>query len=115
MKIALLAAALAVATFPFIASPALAQDHSAHGHGTAKVGAGATALSEGTVKKIDRAAGKITLAHGPLENLGMPPMTMSFAIDKGLLPAAVKEGDKVRFRAEEQKGTYRVVRLEAAK
>lgn len=110
MNIALLAASLAA-----LALPVFAQDHSAHGHGAAKVGAGKTALSEGTVKKLDRAAGKITLAHGPLENLGMPPMTMSFAIDTSLLPATLREGDKVRFRAEEQKGSYRVVRLEAAK
>lgn len=72
-------------------------------------------LSEGTVKKVDPAAGTVTLAHGPIANLGMPPMTMMFkAKDKAMLKK-VKEGDKVRFRAEETGGAYTVVRIEAAK
>ncbi len=72
-------------------------------------------LSEATVKKVDPAAGTVTLAHGPIANLGMPPMTMMFkAKDKAMLKK-VKAGDKVRFRAEETGGAYTVVRIEAAK
>lgn len=72
-------------------------------------------LSEATVKKVDAAAGTVTLAHGPIANLGMPPMTMMFkAKDKAMLKK-VKAGDKVRFRAEETGGAYTVVRIEAAK
>jgi Cu(I)/Ag(I) efflux system periplasmic protein CusF len=72
-------------------------------------------LSEATVKKVDKAGGTVTLAHGPIANLGMPPMTMTFkAKDKAMLKK-VKEGDKVRFRAEETGGAYTVVRIEAAK
>ncbi len=49
---------------------------------------------------MNRAAGKVTIRHGELANLGMPPMTMTFRVrDKALLHA-VKPGDKVRFRAE---------------
>jgi|OpeIllAssembly_1097287.scaffolds.fasta_scaffold265065_2 Cu/Ag efflux protein CusF len=72
-------------------------------------------LSEATVKKVDPAAGTVTLAHGPIANLGMPPMTMMFkAKDKAMLKK-VKAGDKVRFRAEETGGAYTVVRIEAAR
>ena len=39
-----------------------------------------TALSEGVVKKVDKAQGKLTIKHGPLENLGMPGMTMVFRV-----------------------------------
>ena len=57
-------------------------------------------LSEGTVKKLS-ASGKITLVHGRLANLGMPPMTMSFGVTDKALLKGVKPGDKVRFRAEQ--------------
>ena len=39
----------------------------------------AAMLTDGVVKKVDKAQGKLTLKHGPLENLEMPGMTMVFA------------------------------------
>lgn len=114
MKQAFLRAAVAAA-FGSILVPAVAQDHSSHMHGTQGAKPATQALSEGTVKKLDAAGGKITISHGPIENLGMPPMTMSFTYAKGVVPAGVKEGDRVRFRAEEKDSRYVVVRVEAAK
>lgn len=74
------------------------------------------ALSEGTVKKIDPATNRIMLAHGPIENLFMPPMTMMFKVKDAALLKKVKEGDKVLFRVEEDsKGDYVVVSIKAAK
>jgi Cu/Ag efflux protein CusF len=72
-------------------------------------------LSEATVKKLDKAAATVTLAHGPIANLGMPPMTMMFKVKDPAMLKKVKEGDKVRFRAEETGGAYVVVRIEPAK
>lgn len=77
--------------------------------------AASQSLSEGTVRRIDQAAGSITLSHGPIENLGMGAMTMTFSFRKGVVPASVKEGDKLRFRVEEKSGQYVVVRAEATK
>jgi Cu/Ag efflux protein CusF len=58
-------------------------------------------LSEGVIRKIDAAAGKVTIRHGELANLGMPAMTMTFAArDKAMLKY-YKVGDKVRFRADQ--------------
>ncbi|MDP9646758.1 Cu/Ag efflux protein CusF [Paraburkholderia caledonica] len=37
-----------------------------------------SSMSHGEVQKVDAAAGKLTIRHGPLENLGMGPMTMVF-------------------------------------
>ena len=37
-------------------------------------------LSEGEIRKIDQAAGKITLAHGEIKSIDMPPMTMVFTV-----------------------------------
>jgi len=104
---------VAAAAFAFFLPPAIAQDHSSHTAPAAK--AASQPLSEGTVRRLDRAAGSITLTHGPIENLGMSAMTMTFTFKKGVVPASVKEGDKVRFRAEEKDGQYTVVRVEAAK
>ena len=105
--------AVAAAACAFLLLPASAQDHSSHAAPAAK--AASQPLSEGTVRRLDRAARSITLTHGPIENLGMGAMTMTFSFKKGVVPASVKEGDKVRFRAEEKDGQYRVVRIESAK
>ena len=66
-----------------------------------KASADTQSLSEGVVKKVDAAAGKITIAHGPLENLNMPPMTMGFEVKDKAALKGIKAGDKVRFRAEQ--------------
>jgi len=98
-----------------VAPAALAQaDHGAH-HGATSAPAQAEAkLAEGTVKKIDKSAGKLTITHGPLETLGMPAMTMVFrAADPGMLDQ-VKVGDRIRFAAESVGGALTVTALEAA-
>jgi Cu/Ag efflux protein CusF len=40
----------------------------------------ATPKSSGEVKKVDKASGKVTIKHGPLDHLGMPAMTMVFGV-----------------------------------
>ena len=75
----------------------------------------ASPMSEGVVKKIDKAAGKITLAHGPLQNLGMPGMTMAFKVKDAAWLDQYKVGDKIRFVAEDINGALTVIRCESAK
>lgn len=72
-------------------------------------------LSEGTVKKIDAPTQRIMLAHGPIKNLGMMPMTMMFKVKEPAMLKAVSVGDKVRFRVEDLGGNYTITHLEAAK
>lgn len=72
-------------------------------------------LSEGTVKKVDAPTQRVMLAHGPIKNLRMMPMTMMFKVQDPAALKKLKEGDKVRFRAEEIGGEYVVVRIETAK
>lgn len=50
----------------------------------------------GTVTAIDKAAGKITLNHGPIPEVGWPAMTMGFTAKPELLNG-VAVGDKVAF------------------
>jgi Cu(I)/Ag(I) efflux system protein CusF len=74
-----------------------------------------TPMTEAEVRKVDKAAGKITLKHGEIKNLDMPPMTMVFGVkDKALLDK-VKAGDKVKFSAEKDGGQYVVTAVEASK
>ena len=75
--------------------------------------AAVTDRTDGEVRKIDLAAGRITLRHGEIKNLDMPPMTMVFNVkDKALLDR-LKTGDKVKFRAVQEAGKYTVVDLQA--
>jgi Cu(I)/Ag(I) efflux system periplasmic protein CusF len=98
--------------------PAYAQqnatDHSSHASHQATPAA-ASALSEGEIRKIDRDAQKITIRHGPITNLSMPPMTMVFQVKDTALLDKAKAGDKVRFAAEQSGGAYFVTRIENAK
>lgn len=82
-----------------------------------RVEAGATAkvavpLSEGEIRKVDKAAGKLTIKHGPLENLGMPAMTMVFRVKEAATLDQVKPGDRISFQAEQVNGALTVTRLE---
>lgn len=56
-----------------------------------------TGSAEGEVRKIDKAAGEITLKHGPIRDMGMPGMTMAFPVAAPTLLDKVKVGDKVSF------------------
>lgn len=67
--------------------------------------------SEGEVRKVNREAGKVTLRHGPLTNLDMPAMTMVFAVAEPALLDGLKEGDRVRFAADQKDGALRVTAI----
>ena len=75
----------------------------------------ATKLTEGEVRKVDIAAGKVTLKHGPIENLGMPGMTMVFRATNPAMLDKLKAGDKVRFAADKAGDDYTVSRIEPAR
>ncbi len=84
-------------------------------HAQAAASSATTVLADGEVRKVDKDAGKITLKHGPIKNLEMPPMTMVFQVQDRAFLDKVKTGDKVRFAAEEKSGAYVVTAIEAAK
>jgi len=75
----------------------------------------AQVLSDGEVRKVDKDAKKITIKHGPLQNLDMPPMTMVFQVKDPAMLEQVKAGDKVKFQAEKVGGAFTVTKLEPAK
>lgn len=64
----------------------------------------------GEVRRIDAAAGKITLKHGSIDALELPGMTLVYLIDPALL-GDIKPGDKVKFTAERRNGEYVVIKI----
>lgn len=96
------------------ALPAIAATHD-HGDHAAMQAQGEAQMVDGVVKKVDKSAGKLTLTHGPLQNLGMPGMTMAFRVKEANWLDQLKEGDKIRFMADKVNGVVTVVHLEPAK
>ena len=66
------------------------------------------------MRKVDKDAGKITLKHGEIKQLDMPPMTMVFRVSDPAMLDQVKAGDKVRFTADKVGGQYTILRMERA-
>lgn len=73
-----------------------------------------TDMVAGEVRKVDKAAAKITLKHGDIKNLDMPAMTMVFQVRDPAWLDKVKPGDKVRFSAESREGAIVVTAMETA-
>jgi Cu(I)/Ag(I) efflux system periplasmic protein CusF len=99
MKLNKLAAALALSVIA--SSAAFAQDE----------------MVKGVVKKIDAAAGKITLTSGPIKSLDMDEdnMTMVFRVKDPAMLKQVKVGDKVQFEAGLVNGEIAVTSLQQSK
>lgn len=71
-------------------------------------------MSTGEIKKVDKEAGKLTIRHGELKNIGMPAMTMVFKVKDPAMLEKVKAGDKVRFVANMVGSTLTVTAIEPA-
>lgn len=102
-KLILLIAALAIVP-PLYAGPA-----------SPPAAQASVAMSDGVVRRIDAANGKLTLRHGPLVNLDMPAMTMVFRVQRPELLKSVKVGDTVKFHAEEINGALTVTAIQAVR
>lgn len=101
---------LAIVTL-FMGPVALASAHDK----SPKASAAPSAMADGEVRKVDMDARKITLKHGQIANLDMPPMTMVFTVKDPAMLQKVKQGDKVRFSADKINGVYTVTEIQTAK
>ena len=61
---------------------------------------------EAEVRRIDQNAGKITLRHGNIPNLDMPPMTMVFVVDERASMDGLETGDRILVTVEQIEGAY---------
>jgi Cu(I)/Ag(I) efflux system periplasmic protein CusF len=77
--------------------------------------AAASSLTNGEIRKIDTAQGKVTIRHEAIQNLDMPPMTMVFRVGNPELLAKAQVGDKIQFRAENSGGAMVVTDIQRAK
>ncbi|MDD2714016.1 MAG: copper-binding protein, partial [Simplicispira sp.] len=76
--------------------------------------AAASELSEGEITRWDPGTLKLTLRHGEIKPLGMPPMTMVFRIPDAGMVGTLKPGDKVLFAVKRINGVFHITRLQAA-
>lgn len=72
--------------------------------------AAATVSATGTVEAVDVGAGTVTLAHGAIDVLQWPAMTMAFKAPNVDL-AALRKGDHVAFELVAQKDGYAITKI----
>ncbi len=72
-------------------------------------------MSVGEIRKINKETGKVTIKHGPLQNLDMPGMTMLFRMQDPAMLDQIREGDKIKFVADRIDGTFVVKSLQVEK
>lgn len=53
--------------------------------------------ASGIVRKVDMAAGRVTISHGPIATIPWPAMTMGFAVKDRKMLDHVTVGEKVDF------------------
>lgn len=71
----------------------------------------AQAVAEGVVRRIDLDNNKITIRHGEIKALDMPPMTMVFIAKQPALLKSLAPGDTIEFEAFEVNGQYSVGKI----
>jgi Cu/Ag efflux protein CusF len=104
LALALLAAAL----------PAAADHHggSHDAQGSAAARELADEFVNAEVRKIDVAAGKLTLKHEALRKFDMAGMTMAFRVTDPAMFDGLAVGDHVRFIPDKRNGAFVIVRIE---
>ena len=78
----------------------------AQGMGADKKSEGKTHKGVGTVKKIDPAGGKVTIAHGPIQTMNWPAMNMTFTVKDKALLGKFSQDKKVEFEFVQQGSDY---------
>ena len=74
--------------------------------------ASAETFTKGVVKKIDAKAGKVTIIHEELVDLGMPAMTMVFRLAEATMLDSLSEGKEIEFVAARVEGKLTVAKLQ---
>jgi len=73
-------------------------------------------MVDGQVVKVDEAASKITIKHGPIKKFDMDEgMTMAWRAQDPAMLKQVKAGDKIKFEPDRVNGQFTVKRIEKAK
>jgi Cu/Ag efflux protein CusF len=70
--------------------------------------------ANGEITKLDKAGARITLKHGEIKNLDMPPMTMVFRVSDPRLLEGLAVGQRIGFTAERINGQFTVTSVTRA-
>ncbi len=68
-------------------------------------------MVKGEVVKVDKAAGKITLKHGPIKKFDMDSMTMVWRVADPAMLDKIKPGDHIEFDADRVNGALTVTKI----
>jgi Cu(I)/Ag(I) efflux system periplasmic protein CusF len=71
-------------------------------------------MTPGEVTKIDQPTGRVTLKHGEIKHLDMPPMTMVFRVADPKMLDGLQVGNRIRFVAERVNGQYTITHISKA-
>ncbi|ACL72289.1 conserved hypothetical protein [Thioalkalivibrio sulfidiphilus HL-EbGr7] len=99
--------------------PAQAGNHGhahTHDHGPAEPAAASGELPqvEAEVRRVNTRANTVSLRHGPIPNLDMPAMTMTFKVSDPAQLEGLKPGDKVNVTIDRVDGEYTLMSMEPA-
>jgi len=75
----------------------------------------ASDLTDAEVRKVDKENKKVTLRHGAIKSLDMPPMTMVFQVSDPAMLDKLQPGDKIRFKVINDAGRLTVTEMQPAK
>jgi len=101
------ALALSVATIPLSRAQGMGgMDMKGMDMGKDKKSESKTHKGAGTVKKVDPAGGKVTIAHGPIPTMKWPAMNMTFTVKDKALLGKFSQDKKVEFEFVEQGSDY---------
>jgi Cu(I)/Ag(I) efflux system protein CusF len=76
-----------------------------------KKGKSQTHKGSGTVSKVDSEKGAITIAHGPVQSMKWPAMTMTFKVKDKKMLDNVKPGEKVDFSFVQSGKDYTIMQM----
>lgn len=90
-----------------------AHDHAhdrGHAHGAAA--GGGLPLVEAEVRRVNTRANTLSVRHGDIPNLDMPPMTMTFQVLDPALLEGLQAGDTILITVDRVDGAYTVMSVE---
>ncbi|MGE0116253.1 copper-binding protein [Hydrogenophaga sp.] len=109
-----LTAAVLSLSLPLVAQAGA--DHSKMGMDHSKMTMTATpGMTDGEIRKIDKENGKVTIKHGEIKHLDMPPMSMVFNVKEKAMLDKVQVGEKIQFIVVQDAGKMVVTDIKAVK
>jgi Cu/Ag efflux protein CusF len=92
-----------------------AHDHAHdHAHGDGASAGGELPKVEAEVRRVNTRANTLSVRHGDIPNLDMPPMTMTFQVQDPALLEGLEVGDSILVTIEKIDGAYTVMSVEPA-